>query len=378
MKKLLIIGGGEMQVPIIKKAKELNHFCIISDLDPRAPGFAYADVTLNISTLDIEKTLEIARYYKIDGVVTTSDFPVRTSALVCENLGLKGLSKYAAETCTNKYAQRQAMLATSYYVPKHFLFSSTAEINNYKNELIFPLIVKPIDSSASRGVSKVENIDELLSAFNYAVQFSHDKKIIVEEFIDGNEYSVESLTQNRRTHIVAVTQKSTIGSENKYFVESSHIIPADITQSQEKEIHDYIKNIIHFLKIDDSATHAEIKLSSKGPVMIEIGARLGGDYITSDLVPLSTGVDMLGNVIKIALNQKIDVNKTKSLFCGVRFINSENYKYAEKLIAANNKMIIRYELKPYKKTLITNSLDRLGYIIACSEKRKDLEKILNF
>jgi len=378
MKKLFIVGAGEMQVPVIKKAKELGHFCIVSDFDPKAPGFVYADVALELSTLDFEGTLESAKSFQIDGIVTTSDYPIRTLAYVCENMDLKGLSKFSAETCTNKYDQRQAMALSDTYVPKNLLVTSIDEINNHLNELSFPLIVKPIDSSASRGVSKVQNKEELYSAFNYASQYGFEKKIIIEEFIDGNEYSIESLTQNGKTHIIAITQKSTTGSDNKYFVESQHIIPAKINPSQEKAIHEYIRKVIKFLKIDNSATHTELKLSSKGPVMIEIGARLGGDFITSDLVPLATGVDMLDNVIKIALNEEINVEKTKTLFSGITFINSDNYNNAEKLIAKNNEAVVRYEIKPFKKTLMTNSLDRLGYIIACTKSREDLEKILNF
>lgn len=378
MNRLLIIGGGEMQVPIIKKAKELNLFCIVTDFDDNAPGFKFADIGLNVSTLDFSKTLEIAQKYEINGVVTTSDLPVRTLAFVTENMGLKGLSTYSAELCTNKYAQRQAMLMGSVYVPMHFLFNTMEEIELSKKGFVFPLIVKPIDSSASRGVTKVENFNELLEASKYAFQFSKGNKIIIEEYIEGPEYSVESLTQNGETNVIAITQKSTIGSNEKYFVESRHIIPADLDNNNENIIVDYIKKIVGLFKIDNSATHAELKLSTKGPVLIEIGARLGGDYITSDLVPLSTGVDMLDNVIKIALNQQITIKKTKSLFAGVRFLNSFNYYQGLQVIDSKNEKIVRSEIKPYKESLITNSLDRLGYVIACTKNRKELEEILNF
>lgn len=378
MKKLFILGGGEMQVPIIKRAKDLGIFCIVSDFNPDAPGFAYADVSLNISTLDFDKTLELAKLHSVDGILTTSDYPVRTVASVCEVLKLKGLSVYSAEICTNKFMQRKAMMASAeYYVPKHFLFSSVDEINISINNLAFPLIVKPIDSSASRGVSMVESTSELLKTFEVAMEYSLNKKVIVEEFVDGNEYSIESLTQNGTTHIIAITQKEVIGSENGFFVESKHVVPANITSKEEEELHKFVKDVIRILKIDNSATHTEVKLSSKGPVLIEIGARLGGDYITSDLVPLAIGVDMLENVIRIALNERINLTCDKSLFAGVRFVNSDNYNSVKGVIAQESEFIIRYELKEYKKILMTNSLDRLGYIIACSRSREELDRVLD-
>ena len=378
MKRLLIIGGGEMQVPIIKKAKELKNYCIVSDFDPLAPGFKYADVCINVSTLDLNKTLEIAQKYKIDGVITTSDYPVRTLAYICDKTGLKGLSSYSAGICTDKFLQREILSSTKYYVPKHFMFSSVKEMQSHINDLSFPLIVKPIDSSASRGVSKVENREELIPAFNDALGFSHGEKVIIEEFIYGREYSVESLTQNNKTHVIAITQKSTNGSNNKYFVESRHIVPADLSGEEKSDIESYVRDIIKTLKINNSATHTEIKLSPKGIVMMEIGGRLGGDFITSDLVPLSTGIDMLDNIIKIALGEKINIKKTRSTFAGIRFINSDNYSNAKRIVDSKNKQIIKYNFKPYKNTQITNSLDRLGYVIACCPERKELEDLLNF
>ena len=290
---------------------------------------------------------------------------------------MNGLSVNAAKICTDKFAQREAMAQCGLYVPQNILVSSVAEIEDHKNSFIFPLIVKPIDSSASRGVKKVSTYNELIQAFNYAISYSRQKAIIIEQFIEGPEYSVESLTQNGQTYVIAITEKYTSGSEGNYFVEDQHIIPADLLPQQEPVICEYIKKIIKGFKIDNSATHAELKLTENGPVLIEIAARLGGDFIASDLVPLATGVDMLENVIKIALNETINIASNKSLYSGIRFINSYNYKIAEALIAQKKDFIVRYELKPYKETLITNSFDRLGYIIATATERDDIIKFLN-
>ena len=378
MKRLLIIGAGEMQVPIIKKAKQLGHYCIVSDINPEAPGFNFADKSVISSTFDKEKTLECAIANKIDGVLTTSDYPVRTVAYICEKLNLKGISTYSAKICTDKYKQRQAMLGYNFYNPKHFLISTDDDLTQIINNLEYPLIVKPIDSSASRGVTKVANKEELLNAINYAKQYSLHQKVIIEEFIDGLEYSVECITQDRNIHIIAITQKDTKGANNKYFVENKHIVPANISYNLENKIHKYVKQIIKIFKIDNSAIHAEIKISSKGIVLIELGARLGGDFITSDLIPLATGIDMLENAIRIALNEQVNITQTKSLYAGIKFVNTENYNNARDHITKNTDSIFKYELKPYKNVSLTNSLDRLGFIISCCENRKDLEKILNF
>lgn len=376
MKRLFIVGGGEMQVPLIEKAKQLGYFCVVSDFNSDAPGFKYANVVANISTTDFERTLELAKEYNVDGILTTSDYPVRTVAYVCENLGLSGPSFDAAKKCTDKFAQRSALEKGGFYVPKNFIVTSVEQIEKHKEYLAFPLVIKPVDSSASRGVRKVNTYLELLEAFGESVKYSNEKTLIIEEFVDGPEFSVEGLTQNGKTYIVAITEKG-LGHEAGCFVESSHIIPAALSSEEEVNIQVYVEKVIQCLGIDNSSSHAELKLTSKGPVLIEIGARLGGDFITSDLVPLSTGVDMLENVINIALNQELNVKSTRSLYSGVRFLDPENYYRCKDLIDSENKNIVKYELKAFDRKPVTNSLERLGYIIATSEKRDILMKFLN-
>lgn len=378
-KKILIIGAGEMQVPIIHKAKKLGLYVLTVDKNIDAVGNKYADIALEIDTIDRDRILEAAVKYEIDAILTTSDYPVKVVAFISQKINLHGPSIGATEIATNKYLLRKKLQNSNIVVPLFWNLRSENDIIRQKNEYNYPLIIKPVDSSASRGVRKINCFDELVEGYREAKKFSLSGEVVLEEYIEGNEYSIESLTQNGKTFIIAITEKQTNGSGGEYFVEDRHIIPALLTEKDEIAIKEMVECAVSSIGLDNSASHTEIKLSKKGPIIIEIGARLGGDYITSDLVHIATGVDMLKNACLLALGEKIQIQKTQKLFSGIQFINSENYKAATKKIEiiSNRKDYVRSEIKEYQNKKLTNSLDRLGYFICKSETRKGLYELLN-
>lgn len=378
--KIMILGAGEAQIPIIQKCIELNLFTIVVDFNKNAAGFKFANKRLLISTLDREEILKAAIEYKVDGIITTSDYPVRSVAYVCDKLGLNGLSIKAAQICTNKYLLRKCLKDNNILTPVFIKISNLEELKQEKHNINFPLIIKPVDSSASRGVKKLIGEAELETSYLEAKGHSKCGDVIIEDFIEGTEYSVEVLCYRENIYALAITEKTTSGFENTFFVEDRHIIPANVTEEYEKLISLTIIDAIKKIGLNNCAVHAEIKLTANGPVIIEIGARLGGDYITSDLVPLSTGINMLENAINISLNNNIQIETSKLNFSGVQFVNSQNYysvkKHLKKIKTKNG--FIRSEMKNYKNVNLKNSLDRLGYLICVSDTREGLDKLLNF
>lgn len=375
----MVVGAGKIQVPIIEECKKLGHYVIVTDINLNAPGMKLADATYNIDTQDNKATLEVAKKNKINGIVTTSDYPVRTVAYVNENLGLQGLSQKSAIISTNKFLLRETLSANNISCPKYWIINDSSDIDTVFKKITYPVIVKPVDSSASRGVSKVNNFNELVNALNLAKTYSKKGDVLIEEYLVGPEYSVESLTQNGSTTIVAITEKTTDNSD-RYFVEVRHLIPAQINNIDKEKIEALVKKTIKSIGLDNSASHTELKLTKDGPIIIEIGARLGGDYITSDLVPLSTGVNMLDNAINICLGQSLKTKATKNRYAGVQFIDSDNYekinKYLNKLQAEDE--FVRSELGEYKVGELRSSLDRLGYYICASDSREKLIKALRY
>jgi carbamoyl-phosphate synthase large subunit len=364
------LGAGEMQVPVIKKAKELGIYSIVADYNSSAPGFEYADKKVLVSTDDYEGILNIARQFSVDGVLTTSDFPVNIVAKVSHQLNLCSMSESVAEICTNKFHQRTIFKDSGINVPFFRLCSNFRDTTDLSN---FPYIIKPVDSSASRGVKKVTSRAELETYFVDALNYSKVKQVLLEEFIEGREFSVETLTQKNKTNIIAITEKLVIGEKEGYFVEDTHIEPARLSSEERLLIETEVMKAIEVIGIDNCPTHTEVKLNEKGAFIIEIACRLGGDFITSDLVPLSTGVDMLANLIRVSLGEDINVYPTWSRYACIQFLNSVNYKRCKSFIESGDKHIIRYEIKEFHNRIIKNSLDRMGYIIILGNTQEEIE-----
>lgn len=370
---LLILGAGSMQIPIIKKAKDLGYTTIVVDFDENAPGIKFADKFYNTSTLDKEGVLDIAKKENISGLLTTSDAPVRVVSFVGKKLGIPCMSEKVSEICTNKYLQRLLFSNNGINCPDFILCDPQTDISSLKK---FPYIVKPIDSSASRGVTKVHNQDELTAAIKEAFSYSREGKIIVESFIEGREFSVETLSQDNKTHIVTITEKLTRGEQEGFFVEDTHIQPARISIEEKNLIEKEVIKAIEAIGINNCPTHTEIKINREGAFIIEIACRLGGDYITSDLVPLSTGIDMLENLIRLSVGKEIDTEKKFIAASAVQFLNPDNYNKCTNYISTHSKYIIRSEIEPFQNKVIKNSTDRLGYIIIQCPDIFKLEKEL--
>jgi carbamoyl-phosphate synthase large subunit len=373
MKRILILGAGEMQVPVIRKANELGIYSFVADYDPMAPGFSYADQKVYVSTNDYDGILSVAKQFQVDGILTTSDFPVNIVAKVSQELGLSSMSESVAAICTNKFKQRVIFRNSSINVPFFRLCSKPEDVGDLNN---FPYIIKPVDSSASRGVKKVFSKTDLQEHFSDALNYSKIKNVLIEEFIEGREFSVETFTRKNITSIVAITEKLVIGENQGYFVEDTHIEPARISPEEKILIEREVKKAIETIGLNNCPTHTEIKLNEKGAFIVEIACRLGGDYITSDLVPLSTGVDMLGNLIRISLGEDIMVIPSLQKHACIQFLNSKNYDRCKSFIESGDRHIVRYEIKEYHNREIKNSLDRMGYIILQGDIQDEIESIL--
>jgi len=379
-KKLMVLGAGIMQVPIISEAKKLGYQILAVDYDKNAPGLTISDVPLLISTLDRESVLNEARVYSIDGILTTSDLPVLTVSYICKHLGLIGLSEDAAEVTTDKYRQRKRFSENNLPIPEYINVGSINEIQSFSEKVGFPIIIKPVDSSASKGISGVNTKSDIDIAYKHAQQHSSSGKVIAEKLIQGREFSVEVLIQDHVKHVIAVTEKSISGTKGKYFVEDRHVIPAEISNLEYESIVNIVSKAVDAIGLNNSAAHVEIMITNSGPYIIEVASRLGGDFITSDLVPLSTGVNMLENVINISIGKPINTKKTIEKYAGVQFITSENYIAALKHLdsISSSECLVRYKVKKRKGgEQLRSSHDRLGYYICHGLNRVDLQKVLN-
>lgn len=379
MKKIMILGASILQLPAIQKAKEMGLRVIAVDMDKDAIGFKYADICLEISTIDIERVLEAAKYYNIDGIMTlASDMPMRTVATVCSELNLPGINEETALKATNKVNMRECLYKSNVPIPQFYRVKDWEEYLDVVSKIEGKKIIKPADNSGSRGVYLLDdNSDRQLRkyAFEYSKKYSRNGEIVVEEYMEGPEVSVEALSIDGKVHIITITDKITTGAPN--FVEMGHSQPCRLPQKIKNDIENVAIKAIKSIGIKNGPSHTEIIVTSSGAKIVEIGARLGGDNITTHLVPLSTGVDFVKSCIEIALGEKPEIIHKCNKGVAIRYLPSQRgiFRGVENLERLrNNEMIKAVEIvKNVGDELqeISSSVDRIGYMISQSSTVND-------
>lgn len=380
MKKIMILGASILQLPAIKKAKEMGLEVIVVDMNPEAIGFKEEGIIkLLISTIDIQKIVEAARLHKIDGIMTLcTDMPMQAVATVSEDLGLIGVSCQTALKATNKAEMRQCFKANGVPIPEFYVVRELNEFMNAARNFTDKFIVKPADNSGNRGVELVtdfSNKDILSLAFEYSKKYSRDGRILLEEYMDGDEFSVETMSIDGECHVIQITDKLTSGAP--YFVEMGHNQPTKYGDEIKRQISEITKAGVNALGIKYGPSHTEIKLTHSGPKIVEIGARLGGDFITTHLVPLSTGVDIVEANIRIVLGEKPDLKSKFEKGSTIRFFHSnpgiiKSIKGED--LVRNIPGVVEvgfFKNIGDKVTDIHNSLDRIGYVITQCDTREE-------
>lgn len=373
MKRIFIVGASILQLPAIKKAKEMGLYVGVADFNPKAVGIFYADEYFNVSTIDEKGIYKAAKEFRADGIMTlATDMPVRSVAYTAYKLNLIGPSYETAVKATDKGEMIKAFEENGVEHPWYFIIEKDKELEKFVNKITFPCIIKPVDNAGSRGVVLINSKKELKSAVNYSLSNSHKGSIIVEEYLKGNEVSVEVMAINGGIHILQVTDKLTTGAP--HFVEMGHSQPSQLGMKNISVIKDLAVRATKSVGIDNGPVHVEIMLTEKGPRMIELGARMGGDCISTDLVPLSTGIDMVKATIKIALGEIPDIEPKFDKGSAIRYLK-ESFGMIKKVSGVKD--VKKMEgiqqvtiLKNIGDTIgrFGSSTDRIGYIISQAEK----------
>lgn len=362
MKTIAIIGASYLQLPIVLKAKEMGLRVICFMWDKEAVCKEYADKFYPLSVIEKEKILKVCQLEKIDAITSiASDLVVPTINYVADKMGLVSNPMKYSDITTNKYLMRQCFADNNIPSPK---FVIADEMNTH---LIcgfhFPLIVKPTDRSGSQGVGKVLDPVMLDRAIARAKSISFEKKAIVEEFITGREISVESISYQGKHYIPQITDKVTTGAP--YFVELEHHQPSSLSALVKEQMKEIVLKALDALHIVNGASHSELKITENNEIkVIEIGARMGGDFIGSDLVQLSTGYDFVRGVIEVALGEFTEPKFTQHKYSGVYFL-SKNTEYVMPYIinAVKYPEIVKAELLNDSLRMVECSGDRNGYCI---------------
>jgi len=380
MKKLMIIGASILQLPAIKRAKELGFNVAVADYDASAIGIPYADKFYEVSTIDIEGVTKAAEDFGAEGIMTlASDMPMRSVAHASEKLGLTAISFDTAVKATDKGEMIKAFKEEGVPSPWFFIVPDKNTLDEIKTEIEYPCIMKPLDNAGSRGVVLVKDKKELDESFEYSISSSRGAGVIIEEYMQGSEVSVEVMAWQGEIHILAITDKLTTGAP--HFVEMGHSQQSGLSDEIKNQIKDVATKAVKAVGIENGPAHVEIMVTESGPKMIELGARMGGDCITTHLVPLSTGIDMIECTINCALGQKPDTAPKFHKGSAIRFFDVPQGTIKSISGIEDAQKIGGVQEITFTKNVgdmagsINSSTDRVGFVIAQADTAENAVKI---
>ena len=313
MKTLLIISGGIEAVPGIQRAKDMGLFVVVSDGSSDAPGFKYSDDQIIASTYDVKETVQKAKQYnetikKINGVMCiASDVPL-TVASVAKDLNLPGIPVESAELAMDKIAMKSKFLKDNVPVPNFKHINNLELLKKIIKEWGYPLVIKPVDSRGARGVLRLTEKVELNWAWNHSKKNSPTNRVMVERYLAGPQVSTESMMIDGKCYTVGFSDRNYEFLEKyaPFIIENGGDLPSFLSE----EIQDEVKNVVEKAALSMGITNGIVKgdivVHNDNPYVIELAARLSGGYFCTHEIPMNTGVDLIGNAIKMAIGEKVE------------------------------------------------------------------------
>lgn len=379
-KVVLVFGVGPLQESIIERARKMGLYTVGVDPCVDAISKGCVDTFEVVGGQDFEGTCAIVEKYHVDAIVTAAtDKPLVMMARVAERYGFPFYSVDTARWSTDKYQMKQHFIEGGVPCAKGRLVKSVDETS----DMSFPVIVKPRDNSGSRGVKLCRTRDELAISMAEALEYSKLDSVLVEEYIEGPEYSIEGLHYDGRSEVIQFTEKKT--TEFPYNVELGHKQPADLSEDQKEAIRETVFKIANALKFENCPSHTELKINERGVFVIETSPRLGGDYITSILVPASTGINMEDQLLHISLGERVDTLTGRVEHAsGVAFFQLQEgvvTSLDEEALNVISKTpgVCHFDLKLRpgdNVNRITSSLNRYGEIIVQAKERSEVDSLL--
>jgi len=395
MKKkiIMVLAGSLWQVPIVKRIKSMGHKTLVVNLYEYSPAFAYADYSEIADVLDAEKCLSIAKKYNIDAVLTEqSDIPMPTIAYVGEKLNLPTLGMMCAHLFTNKFMMREYCKKYNFPSPTYKLCKSVEDaISFFEKNDKKKIIIKPLDSNSSRGVFTILSLSDIEKYFEKTLSFSHiEKAVLAEQYVEGTEFTIDGIMLNGKHYSLAI-------SEKKHYKHNPNIAyQLYFSHYNEKFDYDKLRNvndkIYEASKLPNGClTHVEYKYENGEFVLIEMAARGGGNLMSSEIVPLMSGVDNYSYLINSSLGllKYVDISYEKILKkvrCAVLyFFDVPNKEGVVEAIEGldfleNNNSIVQYKLNfsigDYLKKAEDDS-KRIGFYIAYADDKEQLNKLIN-
>jgi biotin carboxylase len=374
----MLLGASHFYAPIIREIQKLGAKVVVTDRDPQAEGFRYADLSEPVDITDAEGCLAVARRHQIKGIMAVNDFGLRTASYVAAQLGLVGINSESAAVSCDKGKQRHKWLQAAIPQPEFSVTTDLSTATEAAKRVGFPLVVKPTDSGgASRGVSVVRHPSELEWSFCFAKPYSRTGEIILEAYVEGIESTVECLIYRGRVEILAVSDKVK-PVDTKYRVAVGLHYPAFFPSEVMAQIREVVPRAIRAYGIETGAAHAEVIMRPDGRVwMIEMAARPGGGHIFHTIVPQVSGVNMVQELAKMLMGAQPDIQMKCQKGAVYRFFNPPKGKIKliqgiEEAQSLPGVLAFGIQVKPGDVVGdLAGQHNRAGYVVTAGETREE-------
>ena len=380
-KHILILGAGVMQQPALQLARRQGWHVVVADGNPSAPARGLADRFVNIDLRDREALAAFARDYQdesgLDGVFTAGTDFSTSVAFVAEALGLPGIDYQTALYATDKQRMRTLFAHNGIPSPRFRVLERVParhEIKAIGEQIGFPVVVKPVDNMGARGVRCVHSGAQLEEAVEAALQFSASGRALVEEFIDGPEFSIDAVVWRGRLSICGVADRDIRFAP--FFIEVGHCMPSQLDDRAQRQLTAVFTRAVGALGIRNGAAKGDVFMGRQGPVIGEIAARLSGGYMSGWTYPLSSGTEPTLAAMQIAMGEaphalaprwrKVSVERAVISIPGV-IRSLHGFEAAERL--PNVCAVFRRCRAGESVVFPRNNVEKCGNVISCAETR---------
>jgi carbamoylphosphate synthase large subunit len=385
--KLLILGGSNIQLNTIKKAKEKKITTIVSDFNIINPGKTISDYSECVSTFDIKNTLNVAKKYEVDGVLTVgTDQPVYTVAKIQKKLGLpQFITEETALAVTNKKVMKKKFCENDLANNKYIIINKYFNDDIFKN-FIFPVVMKPLDSQGQRGIYKLNSIKEIRENIESTISFSRTDEVIVEEYYLSDEITVSGWVKNGETHLLTITDRLKFELNKHIGICYGHNFKSKYFDEYFDEISDFSKKIVKVFNIENGPIYFQFLIGRDGLRINEIACRIGGAY-EDLLIPKLTNVDILEMLINYSLGLTVDYSQLEDY----DIKNNENYASVQLFFIKPGRIVKLENLSELEHVYsggynievnqnigtIVNASARAGYFITFGKNKEELDFRIN-
>lgn len=378
-KTIMIIGAGFSQLLGIKTAKNMGFRVITIDGNPNAPGMNIADAALPIDITDKKKAIEAAKKYSIDGVLTQTDLGVPTVGAIIDAVNLPGVSSKVTHVSTNKIAMKERFKEFNVPSPTFEGVNTLNEAYEAIKRIGFPVMIKAVDSAGSRGVSRLDSFDGLKNAFENSLMHSRDRQVCVEEYVEGIEFGAQAFTYNGKQEMILVHNDTVTPPPNQ--VPVGHSFPSNLPEETIKKSEDIISRALKALGINHGPSNIDVILTEKGPMVLEINARMGTTCLP-ELVYEHTGINWVEQAMRVALGEIPSLNPKYKKACAALLFGAEKYGKIKHIILPKEienisgvvDISVDVELGDNVKPFACDGANRIGQVIVLDETCELAEK----